>query len=253
MVYRWRDTAMLMCRRVGHIVTDVNNHRDTAMLMCCRVGHIVTDVNNHRDTAMLMCRRVGHIVTDVNNHRDTAMLMCRRVGHIVTDVNNHRDTAMLMCRRVGHIVTDVNNHRDTAMLMCRRVGHIVTDVNNHRDTAMLMCRRVGNIVTDVNVCVCVKIHFVNVQSQCCFKYIKNVHNLDTLFDKKWYYPWWDLLGLLVRTKWDIQLSHASDNETVGSDWTTVHLKYFGSIRYPLNEYIILTKNVNWLRTFLSCL
>ena len=50
------------------------NHRDTAMLMCRRVGHIVTDVNNHRDTAMLMCRRVGHIVTDVNNHRDTAML-----------------------------------------------------------------------------------------------------------------------------------------------------------------------------------
>ena len=51
--------------------------------MCRRVGHIVTDVNNHRDTAMLMCRRVGHIVTDVNNHRDTAMLMCRRVGHII--------------------------------------------------------------------------------------------------------------------------------------------------------------------------
>ena len=52
MVYRWRDTAMLECRRVGHIVTDVNNHRDTAMLMCRCVGHIVTDVNNHRDTAM---------------------------------------------------------------------------------------------------------------------------------------------------------------------------------------------------------
>ena len=51
MVYRWRDTAMLMCRRVGHIVTDVNNHRDTAMLMCRRVGHIVTDVNIYRDTA----------------------------------------------------------------------------------------------------------------------------------------------------------------------------------------------------------
>ena len=66
------------------------------MLECRRVGHIVTDVNNHRDTAMLTCRRV----TDVNNHRDTAMLMCRRVGHIVTDVNNHRDTAMRMCRRV---------------------------------------------------------------------------------------------------------------------------------------------------------
>ena len=125
-----------MCRRVGHIVTDVNDHRDTAMLMCRCVGHIVTDVNNHRDTAMLMCRRVGHIVTDVNNHRDTAMLICRRVGHIVTDVNNHRDTAMLMCRRVGYIVTDVNNHRDTAMRMCRRVGNIVTDGNNHRDTAI---------------------------------------------------------------------------------------------------------------------
>ena len=40
------------------------------MLECRRVGHIVNDVNNHRDTAMLMCRRVGHIVTDVNNHRD---------------------------------------------------------------------------------------------------------------------------------------------------------------------------------------
>ena len=63
--------------------------------MCRRVGHIVTDVNNYRDTAMLMCRRVGHIVTDVNNHRDTAMLMCCRVGHIVTDVNIYRDTAIL--------------------------------------------------------------------------------------------------------------------------------------------------------------
>ena len=41
------------------------------MLECRRVGNIVTDVNNHRDTAMLECRRVGHIVTDVNNHRDT--------------------------------------------------------------------------------------------------------------------------------------------------------------------------------------
>ena len=36
------------------------------MWMCRRVGHIVTDVNNHRDTAMRMCRHVGHIVTDVN-------------------------------------------------------------------------------------------------------------------------------------------------------------------------------------------
>ena len=43
------------------------------MLECRRVGHIVTDVNNHRDTAMLMRRRVGHIVTDGNNHRDTAI------------------------------------------------------------------------------------------------------------------------------------------------------------------------------------
>ena len=61
------------------------------MLMCRCVGHIVTDVNNHRDTEMLMCRRVSHIVTDVNNHRDTEMFKCRRVGHIVTDGNNHRD------------------------------------------------------------------------------------------------------------------------------------------------------------------
>ena len=51
--------------------------------MCRRVGNIVTDVNNHRDTAMLECRRVGHIVTDVNNHRDTAMLECRPVCSII--------------------------------------------------------------------------------------------------------------------------------------------------------------------------
>ena len=36
MVYRWRDTAMLECRRVGHIVTDVNNHRDTVSRSMCR-------------------------------------------------------------------------------------------------------------------------------------------------------------------------------------------------------------------------
>ena len=38
--------------------------------MCRRVGHIVTDVNVYRDTAMLMCRRVGNIVTNGNNHSD---------------------------------------------------------------------------------------------------------------------------------------------------------------------------------------
>ena len=43
------------------------------MLTCRRVGHIVTDVNNHHNTAILIYRRVGHIVTDGNNHRDTAI------------------------------------------------------------------------------------------------------------------------------------------------------------------------------------
>ena len=34
MVYMWRNTAMLECRRVGNIVTDVTNHRDMAILTC---------------------------------------------------------------------------------------------------------------------------------------------------------------------------------------------------------------------------
>ena len=34
MVYRWRNTAMLICRRFGNIVSDVNVCRDTAMLTC---------------------------------------------------------------------------------------------------------------------------------------------------------------------------------------------------------------------------
>ena len=38
--------------------------------------------------------------------------------------------------------------------------------------------------------------------------------MGTLFDEKLYFPSWDFLGLLVRYKGDIQLSHASENETV---------------------------------------
>ena len=45
--------AMLECRRVGHIFTDVINHRDTAMLMCRRVGNMVTDVNVYRVTVII--------------------------------------------------------------------------------------------------------------------------------------------------------------------------------------------------------
>ena len=63
MVYRWRDTAMLECRRVGDIVTDVNTHRDTAMLTCRRVGthcHWRQCLPWHGNVNMSPCRSHCH-------------------------------------------------------------------------------------------------------------------------------------------------------------------------------------------------
>ena len=112
------------------------------MLTCRRVGQIVTDVNNHLETAILTCRRVGNIVTDVNNYRDTAMIECRRVGHIVTDVNNHRDADMLGTHTCGYQLQPVRSLHWS----CLSEGKIRTIGGGHTFGVLVICIR--SIVND---------------------------------------------------------------------------------------------------------